>query len=353
MRRCGTRACPSSTPFRRSADLKTGIDLPDYSLRELRERVVHTAASLGGPRRILVFACETGGAAGQPDGIVTMPCVAMMPPSLVDFALSEGLADGVMVAGCAESACYNRLGVAWTKQRFAGERDPYLRARVPRERLRTVWASVLEARKFQADGSRHPSAGRAAGAAGANAATRHRSRRRRDPAQECVAVRMLRTGLQFAVILALFSGVAALADWPAYRQIPEGTGVITMTFVHGANRKIDCRRRTPEEIAKLPPNMRRPDDCPRGRRPLYVELDIGGRTAYAAVLKPTGIAGDGPSRVYERFVLPAGSYDIAVRMRDSPRKEGFDHERRERVALAASQNLVIDFRSETGEFVFR
>ena len=33
-------ACPSSTPFRRTEDLKTGIDLPDYRLKELRERVV-------------------------------------------------------------------------------------------------------------------------------------------------------------------------------------------------------------------------------------------------------------------------------------------------------------------------
>ncbi len=73
----------------------------------------------------------------------------MAPPSLIDFILSRNLADGVAVAGCAESACYNRLGVAWTEQRFAGERDPYLRARVPRERLRTIWTSALETRTFE------------------------------------------------------------------------------------------------------------------------------------------------------------------------------------------------------------
>jgi coenzyme F420-reducing hydrogenase delta subunit len=75
----------------------------------------------------------------------------MMPPSLIDFVLSRNLADGVVVAGCAESACYHRLGVAWTQQRFAGERDPYLRARVPRERLATVWASALEAGRAEAE----------------------------------------------------------------------------------------------------------------------------------------------------------------------------------------------------------
>lgn len=142
-------ACPSSTPFRRTEDLKTGIDLPDYSLKELRERVVEVAATLKGPTRVLVLACEKGGGAGQLTGTVPMPCVAMAPPSLIDFILSRNLADGVAVAGCAESACYNRLGVAWTEQRFAGERDPYLRARVPRERLRTIWTSALETRTFE------------------------------------------------------------------------------------------------------------------------------------------------------------------------------------------------------------
>jgi ferredoxin/coenzyme F420-reducing hydrogenase delta subunit len=144
-------ACPSSTPFRRSADLKTGIDLPDYSLRELRERVMNVAAGLRGPARVLVLACEHGAAAGRPDGTVVLPCVAMAPPSLIDFILSRDLADAVAVAGCAESACYNRLGIKWTEQRFAGERDPYLRARVPRARLATIWASALAVKRMEAE----------------------------------------------------------------------------------------------------------------------------------------------------------------------------------------------------------
>ena len=78
-----------------------------------------------------------------------MPCAAMAPPSLIDFILSRRLADGVVVAGCAESACYHRLGVAWIEQRFAGQRDPYLRARVPRERLATLWTSALATGQFE------------------------------------------------------------------------------------------------------------------------------------------------------------------------------------------------------------
>ena len=164
---------------------------------------------------------------------------------------------------------------------------------------------------------------------------------------------IVRTGGQFLAIVALFAVVATLSDRPGYWQIPHGSGIVLLTFVHGSDRRAACRRLTPEEIAKLPPNMRRVEDCPRRRRPIDLELDVDGQTIYRASLPPSGIAGDGPSRVYERFVLPAGRYDIAVRMRDTPRAEGFDHARRERVELAADQLLVIDYRPASSEFMFR
>jgi hypothetical protein len=163
----------------------------------------------------------------------------------------------------------------------------------------------------------------------------------------------LRLAAQFVVIALLFSGVTALANRPIYRQVPEGSAIVVLTFVHGADRKAECRRLSPEEIAKLPPNMRRVQDCPRGRRPIYVELEVSGRKLFAALLPPTGIAGDGPSRVYKRFVVPAGRYDITARMRDTPRTEGFDHQRVESVTLAADQMFVVDFRAESGDFIFR
>lgn len=144
-------SCPSSTPFRRVQDLKTGIDLPGQPLAEVREEVTAAAAGLTGDARVLVLACEHGAAGGDIGGVVTFPCVAMVPPSLIDYILSKDLADGVVVAGCSESACYNRLGVEWTRQRFAGARDPYLRKRVPRERLATIWASPFEAGRYQTE----------------------------------------------------------------------------------------------------------------------------------------------------------------------------------------------------------
>ncbi len=142
-------ACPSSTPFRRTEGLRTGIDLPDYPLRMLRERTLAAAAGLSGFPRLLVLACEHGAGARHPTGVIRLPCVAMAPPSLIDFILSKNLAEAVVVAGCAENACFNRLGIVWTEQRFARQRDPYLRARVPRERIATIWASKLAVRRFE------------------------------------------------------------------------------------------------------------------------------------------------------------------------------------------------------------
>ena len=96
----------------------------------------------------------------------------------------------------------------------------------------------------------------------------------------------------FAVLAAVVAFAAAFSDAPAYRQIPADTGVIKFSFSHSASR--ECRRRTPEELAKLPPNMRRPLDCPRGRRGLFAELKIDDVVVFSEELPPSGFAKDGP-----------------------------------------------------------
>ncbi len=147
-------SCPSSSPFRRSGDLVTGIDLPERPLAQVRAEVIEAAAAMGGAPgsgRVLTLSCGHGAAADAAPGRVVLPCVAMAPPALVDFIISRDLADGVCIAGCAERECYNRVGEAWTEQRFARERDPYLRARVPRERVLTVWAGPTETGRLETE----------------------------------------------------------------------------------------------------------------------------------------------------------------------------------------------------------
>jgi len=154
------------------------------------------------------------------------------------------------------------------------------------------------------------------------------------------------------VMLAFIAGTARFSAWPVYHPIPEGAAMVKLSFTHGGARGKRCRALTPEEIAALPPNMRRKEICERRRPPVYVELDIDGETVFAAELPPTGLAGDGPSRVYEKFILPAGEHRVTARLRDSDRKEGFDYTAERSVVLEPGQNFVIDFRPNAGGFIF-
>lgn len=149
---------------------------------------------------------------------------------------------------------------------------------------------------------------------------------------------------------AIIAGVAALSAWPSHRTIPVGTGVLKLSFSHGGQR--NCRELTGAELAELPANMRRTEICDRRRLPIDVELDLDGETVYRASLPPSGIAGDGPSRVYRRFVLPAGDHDVAIRLRDTTRAEGFDYSAERRISLAPEQSFAIDFRPVAGGFIF-
>jgi quinol-cytochrome oxidoreductase complex cytochrome b subunit/coenzyme F420-reducing hydrogenase delta subunit len=136
-------ACPTSMPFRRATELVPGIDLPSLSMARLRNRVRSAAAGLAETPRIMLFGCDHGVEVGRVRGpkvaAVSLACIGQLPPSFIDYVLSRDLADGVFLTGCARNACYSRFGIDWTEARLAGERDPHLRARVPRERLTTCW----------------------------------------------------------------------------------------------------------------------------------------------------------------------------------------------------------------------
>lgn len=153
-----------------------------------------------------------------------------------------------------------------------------------------------------------------------------------------------------AVMLVLSLAVAYLSAAPDWQSLPPDTALLRVSFTHSGAR--NCRERTPEELAELPPNMRLAQVCDRQRPPVYVELNIDGTRVLAEELPARGIAGSGPSRIYRRFPLPAGRHDIAVRIRDRPATEGFDYEGEAQVTLAPAQSFVIDFRPEAGGFVF-
>lgn len=140
--------CPTAMPFRRASELVPGIDLPEETVASLRDRVDAAAATLTGTRRVIVFHCEnsydSSRLADAETAALQIPCAGMLPPSFIDYVLSRGLADGVMLAGCSEGECHNRFGIDWTKARIGRTRDTRLRRRVPDERIEMVWSAPVE-----------------------------------------------------------------------------------------------------------------------------------------------------------------------------------------------------------------
>ncbi len=166
-------------------------------------------------------------------------------------------------------------------------------------------------------------------------------------------MRTLRILGQLLVYAAFGAIVAWFSTEPSWRHHDPDEAQVKLSFSHAGERAGECRRLTPEEIAALPPNMRRPTDCPRRRVPVHVELEIDGTLTVAETLAPSGIAGDGPSTAYRRIPVTAGRHRIVARLRDTRRESGFDYEVEREVELAPQQNLVVDFQSTLGGFQFR
>lgn len=159
--------------------------------------------------------------------------------------------------------------------------------------------------------------------------------------------------LQIVAFVAFAAVVGYLSASPEHEYGSAEHATVKLSLSHAANRVEPCVKLTPQEIAELAPNMRRAESCERERLPLTVELDIDGDAVILIEAAPSGLWGDGPASVYERFDVNPGLHTITAKMRDSARGEGWDYIHSEQVDLEAGRYFVVTFRSTTGEFQFR
>ena len=144
-------ACPSSTPFRSTEALTSGIDMPQRTMDLLRRQLEAALRARRSTRPVVVFGCERGAnlqaLAHEPVIAIPLICVAMLPPSFIEYALRAGSA-AVVVNGCPAGECEYRLGASWIEQRLAGGREPHLRASVDPSRWVFVRAGAGEEEKL-------------------------------------------------------------------------------------------------------------------------------------------------------------------------------------------------------------
>jgi hypothetical protein len=151
---------------------------------------------------------------------------------------------------------------------------------------------------------------------------------------------------------AFMAVVGYFATSPSYEHLPPGNSVVKLSFQHAGQRKQACRERTPEELAKLAPNMRAASVCPRERAPVAVSVRMDGQPLFDVVAPPSGLAKDGASTVYRRVAIPAGAHRFDARLTDTGDGSGAVTAQRE-VTLAPGRVLVIDYDAKEGGFVFR
>ena len=155
-----------------------------------------------------------------------------------------------------------------------------------------------------------------------------------------------------ALAYGAFIWVIAVLSNAAYQHLPEDQATVKLSVRHAGKLVSECRERTQEEMANLPPNMRAPLACPRERSPLVLELDIDGQSVIRETLPPRGLHNDGLASVYRRLSVPAGRLEVTVRMNDDVNVDGFPYAETRVVELAPAEVLLIDFDNAEQRFSF-
>jgi len=347
--RCGicTGACPTATPFRRASALVPGIELPELALEPLRDRIEQACRALVGAERVIAFHCQHSApldSQSPHSATIALPCVGALPPSFIDMVISRRLADGVLLAGCSGSQCHERLGVKWTEQRIAQQRDPYLRDRVPRERIAFSLAGGANRGAHRQALIEFQQQLRQPGQPASH------STQRKAPWRLAVASwpGIVRRGAQLLFATGILGFIGFLSTAPALPLLGDDQALLTLSFSHAAQRIEECKQLTPSELAKLEPNMRRPTQCERGRWPLVIEVLVDGNPVYGATLVASGLSDDGPASLFKQFALTSGPHRLTLRLRDSGRTNGFDYDSTVNVQLHERQNFSVKFDSSTG-----
>lgn len=170
-------------------------------------------------------------------------------------------------------------------------------------------------------------------------------------------VRPRTTPVQFIALAAIVGiGMACLgvfSTWPAYHPLPPETALLRLSFSHPGRIVGDCRQRTAEELAKLPPQRRVATECPRERSPVRVRVEVDGREILAESFAPAGFSRDGAATGYRRMPIAAGHHRIRAQLADDVRVVGYNYEREIEIDARPGRIVLIDFAPDRGGVIIQ
>ena len=140
----------------------------------------------------------------------------------------------------------------------------------------------------------------------------------------------LRATLAVVVTGIAMAALAALSRVP-YREPGAGDAVLRLSWRVRGIRVQECRTLTPEELAALPPHMRRPEVCEGRIAPYRLRLRVDGRVLADTLVHAAGAREDRPVYVFREFRVEPGVHRVELRFdREAGGGEGAgeEHERR-------------------------
>ncbi|MBF0455844.1 MAG: hypothetical protein HQL72_13645 [Magnetococcales bacterium] len=139
---------------------------------------------------------------------------------------------------------------------------------------------------------------------------------------------------------------------PAYTYLESDQAEIKLAFKHASKRVHECVKRSRKELMKLPPNMRKTNDCPRERAIVQVTIYLDGKRIADKKFVPPGLHQDATVFAYAKLPLPVGDHVLSVEMRDSARTEGYDYKKEASMSITTGQALVVGFDGVNNELTF-
>jgi hypothetical protein len=163
----------------------------------------------------------------------------------------------------------------------------------------------------------------------------------------------IKYGLQAVAYAAFAVFIGYFSTFPRYQHLQPDEALLRLSFKHPGKPVGDCRERTPEELAKLPPQLRTKTECPRERSPVRAVVELDGKPLYDETFPAAGLKRDGAAAGYRRLAIPAGQHTLKVGFNDDVRAKGLTYEHSATVNLKAGQVVLIDLVADKGGVVIR
>lgn len=256
--------------------------------------------------------------------VMTVPCVGWVHALTVERALRHG-AEGVLLVGCGAGAEPYREGPKWTHERMSGARPPSLDT----SKLDASKVRVVELHEHDLGGLRRE----------ADALRAGRAR----------ATRSKGGAAAFGVALAVgLMGVTWALSRVGY-AVPAGGGPeLVVSFKHPGQVSERCRDLTEEEKQKLPPHMRQPKVCERGRVDVRMRVTVDGARVVDKAYAPKGLWHDGNSLAVERVPVGPGPHHVEVAIGDGPDPDEYAFTTDKTVTFAPRTAVVVRFDKVAG-----